>query len=100
MANLVATTLLWRGTALDRIWDLNPIAYTRLAPLGYPVGILFLLLSTALTAAGIGWFRRRLWGWSLAVIIVAIQVLGDVVNCVRGDLLRGGTGVIIGSGKL
>ena len=95
MASLAAVTLLWRGTALDRLWALNPIAYKRLAPLGGKVGILFMLLGTALATAGIGWFRRRLWGWRLAVVIIATQVLGDVVNCVRGNWLRGGTGVII-----
>jgi len=89
-----ATTLLLRGTALDRLWALNPIAYRQLAPLSGTVGILFVLLGAALTAAGIGWFRR-LWGWRLAVAIIAVQVLGDVVNCLRGDWLRGGTGVII-----
>jgi hypothetical protein len=67
MASLAAITLLWRGTALDRLWALNPIAYKRLAPLGGTVGILFVLLSAALSAAGIGWFRRRLGGWRLAV---------------------------------
>ena len=95
MASLAATTLLWRGTALDRIWMLNPIAYKQLAPFGSTAGVLFLLLSAVLTAAGIGWFRRRLWGWRLAVGIIAMQVLGDVVNCLRGDWLRGGIGVII-----
>jgi hypothetical protein len=100
MASLAAATLLWRGTALDRIWDLNPMAYKQLAPLGGMVGILFLLLGAALAATGIGWFRRRLWGWRLAVVIMATQVLGDVVNCVRGDFLRGGTGVIIAGALL
>jgi hypothetical protein len=95
MASLAATTLLWRGAALDRVWALNPIAYKQLVPLGSAVGVLFALLGAALTTAGIGWFRRRLWGWRLAVLIIATQVLGDVVNCVRGDWLRGGTGVII-----
>jgi len=100
MASLAATTLLWRGTPLDRLWDLNPMAYKQLAPLGNTIGILFLLLGAALTAAGIGWFRRRLWGWRLAVVIIATQVLGDVVNCVRGDLLRGGTGFIVAAALL
>jgi vacuolar-type H+-ATPase subunit I/STV1 len=100
MSSLAATTLLWRGSALDVLWDLNPTAYKKLAPLGGTVGILFLLLGAALATAGIGWFQRRLWGWRLAVLIIATQVLGDVVNCVTGDLLRGGTGVIIAGALL
>ena len=100
MASLAATTLLWRGTALDRLWTLNPIAYKQLAPLGRIVGVLFLVLGAALITAGIGWFQRRLWGWRLAVVIISTQVLGDVVNCVRGDWLRGGIGVIIAGALL
>ena len=99
MAGLAATTLLWHGTSLDRVWALNPTAYNQLTPLGRTVGILFLLLSAALTAA-IGWFRRRLWGWRLAVAIIATQLLGDLLNCARGDWLGGGTGVIIASALL
>jgi hypothetical protein len=54
MAILAATTLLWRGTALDRVWTLNPSAYKQLAPLGRWVGIAFLLLGSALGTAGLG----------------------------------------------
>ena len=100
MASLAAITLLWRGTPLDCVWSLNPTAYAQLAPLGRIVGILFLALSAVLITAGTGWFRRRIWGWRLAVAIIATQVLGDVVNCVRGDWLRGGTGVVIASALL
>jgi len=100
VAGLAAITLLWRGTPLDRLWVLNQMAYKRLVPMGRAVGILFLLLSGALTTAGIGWFRRRPWGWRLAVVIIATQVVGDLVNCVRGDLLRGGTGVIVAGALL
>jgi hypothetical protein len=100
MASLAATTLLWPGTFLDRVWELNPPVYKQLAPLGGAVGILFLLLGAALVAAGIGWFGRRLWGWKLTVGIIVLQVLGDVVNCVRGDLVRGGIGVVIAGALL
>jgi hypothetical protein len=68
--------------------------------MGRVVGILFLLLAVALATAGIGWFRRRLWGWRLGIAIIAIQVLGDIVNCFRGDLLSGGIGVIIAGALL
>jgi hypothetical protein len=100
MASLAATTLLWRGTVLDRVWALNPMAYRQLAPLGNAVGTFFLLLAAALATAGIGWFRHRLWGWKLAVVIISTQVLGDVFNCMRGDWLRGGTGVVIAGALL
>jgi hypothetical protein len=95
MAFLAGTTLLGPGTALDRIWVLNRRAHFQLAPLGPRVGLAFLLLAMTLAAAGVGWFRRKRWGWRLAVFIIGIQVLGDLLNLVRGDYLRGVTGVAI-----
>ena len=100
MASLAATTLLLPGTPLDRAWILNPTAYKQLSPLGTKVGFPFLLLAVVLVVSGIGWFQRRLWGWRLGVAIIATQVIGDIVNVVRGDLLRGGTGVIIAGALL
>jgi hypothetical protein len=100
MAGLAGTTLLWHGTVLDRAWTLNPTAYQQLFPLGGKIGILFLLLGSTLLVSGIGWFRRRLWAWRLAVAIIATQVLGDIVNLVRGDWLRGGMGVVIAGSLL
>jgi hypothetical protein len=92
MASLVGATLSWPGTSLDRIWVLNPNAHKHLVTLGKTAGIFFLLLGATLALAGTGWFKRRLWGWGLAVAVIATQVLGDLVNFVRGDLLRGGVG--------
>ena len=100
MAGLAATTLLWRGTVLDRAWMLNPAAYRQLSPLGTKVGILFLILSAASVVSGIGWLRRRTWGWRLTVAIIAAQVLGDIINLFRGDWLRGGIGVVIAGALL
>jgi hypothetical protein len=95
MASLAAITLLLPGTSLDRGWTLNPTAYKQLSPLGSTIGILFLLLAVTLLVSGVGWFQRRLWAWRLAVAIIATQVIGDIVNLVRGDWLRGGIGFII-----
>lgn len=100
MACLAGTTLTWPGTFVDQIWVLNPTAHKQLASLGKPAGILFLLLGATLALAGAGWFKHRLWGWRLAVAVIATQVLGDLVNFFRGDFLRGGVGLGIAAALL
>jgi hypothetical protein len=77
MAALAGTTLVWRGTALDRMWALHPRAYQELAPFGKAAGIALLFLSAVLAAAGIAWLQRRLWGWWLGVIVMATQVFRE-----------------------
>lgn len=100
MAGLAGSTLIWQGTALDRLWSLNKPAHQLLAPFGAPIGVLFLLLSASLAVAAGGWFKRRRWGWRLAVGIIAMQVAGDFVNMLRGDFLRGITGFVIAGALL
>jgi hypothetical protein len=97
MASLAGTSLVWRGTFLDPMWTLNPSAYQHLAPLGKTVGIPFLLLGAILALAGVLWFRRNLWGWRLAVAVMATQLLGDLLSALRGDLVRGLVGFAIAS---
>jgi len=100
MASLAGTTLVWQGSALNRIWNLNPRAYKELAPLGKAVGIPFLLLAATLVVAGIGWFKRRRWGWMLAVALIATQVLGNLANIWMAHYLEGGTGLVIAGALL
>ena len=100
MASLAGTTLVWPGSPLDRIWILNPHAHEELAAFGKGVGIPFMLLAATLVVASVGWFKRRRWGWWLAVVIIATQVLGDLINIFRGDLLRGGAGFLIAGALL
>ena len=100
MASLAGTTLVWQGSALDRIWSLNSRAHRELAPFGKTAGILFLLLAATLAIAGMGWFKGRRWGWRLAVAVIATQVLGNLVNIFVGDLVRGGIGFLIAGALL
>jgi len=95
MACLAGTTLVWRGTVLDGMWAINAPAYRQLAPFGKTVGIPLLLLGATMAVAGTAWFKRRIWGWRLAVAIIATQVFGDLVNAFMGDLVRGGVGFVI-----
>jgi hypothetical protein len=100
MATLAGITLLFPGSFLDPIWRLNPEAGEQLRQLGRGIGIAFLGLCAAMVAAAIGWIKRRFWGWALAVIIIASQVLGDLVNALRGEFLKGAVGVVIAAALL
>jgi hypothetical protein len=99
MATLAGVTLVWRGTALDGMWALNPRAYNQLAPYGKNLGIPFLLLGITLAISGVCWFKRRVWGWRLAVVIIVTQVLANFVTALMGGVTKGTVGVII-SGAL
>jgi hypothetical protein len=100
MALYAAITLLHPGTVLDRLWFLNPRAHRDLLMFRNPAGVLFLIVAALAATAGLGWFRRRLWGWRLAVLGISAQLLGNVFNLIRGDLLRGGTGLLIAAALL
>jgi hypothetical protein len=100
MAALAGTMLVWPGTVLDKLWALNQTAHEALAPAVNFMGPLFFLLSITLAITAVGWFNQRAWGWRLTVLIISTQVIGDFVNLVRGDLLRGGTRLLIAGALL
>jgi hypothetical protein len=100
MAALAGITLLFPGSFLDPMWRLNPEAFEQLRQLGRGIGIAFLGLGVVMIAAAIGWIKRRFWGWALAVVIIASQMLGDFVNALRGEWLKGAVGVAIAGALL
>jgi hypothetical protein len=82
------------------MWALDPRAFKELALHGRAVGIPFLLLGIALAVASIGWFKSRRWGWRLAVAVIAIQIIGDLVNAFAGHAVEGGLGVAMAGALL
>jgi len=97
MATLAGITLTFPGTPLDQAWKLNPRAYQEMAPNSSLLGPGFFLLAVLLFASAVGWLKRRYWGWVLAIAIIATQIIGDFINTLRGDYLRGLTGFVIAS---
>jgi len=95
MAAYAAATLLNPGTILDGLWALNKTGHAQLLSVGKSAGLGFMVLSALLCAAAVGWFRRRYWGWALGATIIAINALGDLINGIRGEPLKGAVGVVI-----
>jgi hypothetical protein len=93
MATYAAITLAIPGTILDRAWTLNPTAHAQLVPLGRVIALPFAVLAGTLFAAGVGWLRRRYWGWILGVSLIAANMVGDLVNLYMGELLKALVGV-------
>lgn len=60
-------------------------------PFGDTVSVPFILvgLTLAIAISGIGWFKHRVWGWRPAVVVIATQILGDLVSAFMGDVVRG-----------
>ena len=93
MCALTIGLLLIPGIALDSLWRLNPDARLAFQSLGYWAVVLMLTVGTACLFAAIGLWRGRPWGTWLALIILSINMLGDLTNVfVRHDY-RGVVGV-------
>jgi uncharacterized membrane protein (DUF2068 family) len=93
MCALTVSLLLFPGSALDSLWRLNPDARLAFDSLGYWSLMLMLTVGTACLFAAIGLWRARPWGTWLAVIVLSINMLGDLTNVfVRHDY-RGLVGV-------
>jgi hypothetical protein len=86
MCGLTISLLLFPGTTLDRLWELNPEARSSFQRLG--VGSIFLMtvVGTACAAAAIGLWRGARWGVYLAITILSVNIAGDSLTAViRGD---------------
>lgn len=85
--------LLPRG-AFDWMWAIKPAAYQQLLVMAPWSGIGFCLLAMAMALTSVGCFRRKPWGWVLAVAIFAINGLADASRVLAGEVLEGLIGVI------
>lgn len=95
IALVTGASLLRPGTALDRLWQLNPRAYGAFALLGCSAAGLLLLLSSITAAAGIGLLRRQRWAWFVAIAVFAANGLGDMISLFSRDRMKSAAGVLI-----
>jgi hypothetical protein len=97
---LTGTSLLFPQVGWHRLWELNRPAYAFLSrgDLEPIAGMLLLALGMVTAIAAWGLLRGRRWAWWIAVSVFAVNGLGDLVTlAVRGDVVRGGSGMVIAS---
>ena len=75
------------GTPLDSLWRLNPDARLGFQSLGNATALaLMLVVGVACALAAVGLWRGTVWGPPLAIIILSLNILGDLLNAfVRHD---------------
>ncbi|HEX3421344.1 MAG TPA: hypothetical protein VHT01_08945 [Candidatus Udaeobacter sp.] len=93
MCALTVSLLLFPGSALDSLWRLNPDARLAFESWGYWSVVLMLTVGTACLFAAIGLWQARPWGTWLALIILSINMVGDLTNVFARHDYRGLIGV-------
>src|SRR5438270_10265963 len=88
-------SVLFPGSFLEPIWRLNPRAHAGLSSMGVWAVILMGAVCLACASAAVGLWRGARWGYWLAVSLVAINLLGDILNVFLGTEARAVVGIPI-----
>src|SRR4051812_38814649 len=95
MSFISFVSLVFPGSFLEPMWRLNPRAREGFHSLGAWAVALMFTVSVACASAAVGLWRKARWGYRLALIILAINLLGDVANVVLGTEPRAAIGIPI-----
>jgi len=80
MCLLTIALLLFPGTALDAVWRLNPDAQVAFQSIGHWAIAIMLTIGAACCLAAVGLWRGALWGTRVAIIILIVNMVGDLSN--------------------
>jgi len=87
MCALTIGLLLFPGGSLDSLWRLNPEAHAAFQLMGRLSILLMAIVGVACALAAIGLARNARWGRSLGILILIVNLVGDLTNAfVRHDL--------------
>jgi hypothetical protein len=80
MCALTLGLLLFPSGPLDALWRLNPNARVAFESLGRWSFLVMAIVGTSCLTAGIGLWRGAVWGTRLALAILAVNIVGDIMN--------------------
>jgi hypothetical protein len=95
-ASLISlVSLTFPGSFLELVWRLNPHAREGFARMGnWSIALMSVVLVSCLLAA-IGLWRGLRWGYWLSVVMLVVNLAGDLINVVAGTEPRAIVGVPI-----
>lgn len=86
MCTLTILLLMFPGTALDRLWRINPDAHVAFQSIGRAAFLIMIPVGLSCAFAAVGLWRKRRWGIWLALLILSLNIISDVFNAaVRHD---------------
>jgi hypothetical protein len=100
MCALTMTLLLFPGTKFDLLWRLNSDARLAFQSLGSSSFVIMPIVGAACTAAAIGLWRGTVWGVRLALIILSLNIVGDLINVFLRHDYRALIGLPIGGAMI
>ena len=100
MCALTLGLLLFPGGPLDALWRLNPDAHLTFESLRRWSFAVMGIVGTACLGAAIGLWRGAVWGTRLAVAILAVNMVGDVVNVLLRHDYRALIGLPLGGAMI
>ena len=95
-----AVSLSFPGSFLEPIWSLNPNARAGFTRIGSAAIVLMIAVCIACIFTTVGLWLARRWGYWLAVVMLAVNLCGDVVNVTSGTEPRAIIGIPIAAGIL
>jgi uncharacterized membrane protein (DUF2068 family) len=86
IAGVAAVALLFPAARLEPLWHLNPEAHAALVRIGPWAVALMLVVASACALSAVGLWIRARWGHRLALVLLAVNLVGDTTAALsRGD---------------
>ena len=98
IALTVGVSVLYPNPLMDRLWRLNPDGAVAFHSLGRFSGLFLLALGVGTFLSAHGLLRGQRWAWWFAVVLFAVNALGDLASFLAiHDALRSVSGIVISS---
>jgi hypothetical protein len=96
MSGLAFASLLFPGSVLEPIWQLNPSAREALSKLGIYAAGLMGVVCVACSLSAVGLLRQSRQGYLLAIAVLTINIIADAVNAIVRNDWRALIGIPVG----